>query len=491
MRASIENGNGNWAEAWSTVGGLYGKGRGITRRDGTVVDFAFAWPGADGLWHTLESAYDLEDEGENDVYVDPDLLDAVLGRPNGSDSVRDWYVSAFPSDDLGPEIDPDLTFRDAEAALALGGGFYDALGVGDSCVRERVFAEIATRNDLDYGDVYGYWEAERPLPAPGDAEVARAVAVHQIDNRFAVPSAHRDRESAIGRLADIVRSSEGDHAARVLSTLERFALETARGRTAFDVVAYDDGGPNGESWTAVISDTYLNGLADDGESHYMTFDSKAELDAYVEAFAAKRGLQIVDMDDLVDPDAPEGSLRAVLVPVGEPPREIRLAPDARGHHLDALQEAVGGRIAAFGVLEDDFDGSTLYVNDDGLAGCAPNRAIYATEKMAETGYLSQLDFETVVKPGDLYTVVHGDIVAVGFDRLTGDSVSLTDEQVEKVTSYFTDVSGPGSGASARSALVKELHDERVEEAVQALAAAIDWGALDGAPARGDDDGNRG
>lgn len=47
------------------------------------------------------------------------------------------------------------------------------------------------------------------------------------------------------------------------------------------------------------------------------------------------------------------------------------------------------------------------------------RAIFATEEMAKAGYLSQLDYSKVVEMGDFYTVLNGDIVAVGFDPEPG------------------------------------------------------------------------
>lgn len=92
--------------------------------------------------------------------------------------------------------------------------------------------------------------------------------------------------------------------------------------------------------------------------------------------------------------------------------------------------------------------ATGYVNEEGLFTCPPNRAIFATEEMAKAGYLSQLDYSKVVEMGDFYTVLNGDIVAVGFDPETGESRSLTDGETARVEGYFTVISRPGSGAKA-------------------------------------------
>lgn len=136
-------------------------------------------------------------------------------------------------------------------------------------------------------------------------------------------------------------------------------------------------------------------------------------------------------------------MRGIIIRTDEMPEEIDLALDERGSALGSLQKAVGGCIEPFNIL---FNGGIdLYINDEGLFTCPPNRAIYATEAMEETGYLSQLDYATPVKEGELYTILHGDIVAVGYDTNTGSSRDLTDDEMREVTEYFTNHSAPGSG----------------------------------------------
>lgn len=107
---------------------------------------------------------------------------------------------------------------------------------------------------------------------------------------------------------------------------------------------------------------------------------------------------------------------------------------------------MGGNIETFDIAFGE--GVSLYVNEEGLFTCPPNRAIFATEEMAKAGYLSQLDYSKVVEMGDFYTVLNGDIVAVGFDPETGESRSLTDGETARVEGYFTVISRPGSGAKA-------------------------------------------
>lgn len=90
--------------------------------------------------------------------------------PEGYDDnlVRDWFMRNYPDDQLGEEIDPDLTFDGALRAVARGDGFYDALGVGDSIVRNLVFDELAARTGLSYGDIYERWLNQTPWPPAPD-----------------------------------------------------------------------------------------------------------------------------------------------------------------------------------------------------------------------------------------------------------------------------------------------------------------------------------
>lgn len=70
--------------------------------------------------------------------------------------IRDWYVKAYPTDNLGEEIS-DATFVDLFDALDNYLDVYKLLGVGDSLIRERCFEKLAEIIDEDYGYVYEQW----------------------------------------------------------------------------------------------------------------------------------------------------------------------------------------------------------------------------------------------------------------------------------------------------------------------------------------------
>ena len=64
--------------------------------------------------------------------------------------------------------------------------------------------------------------------------------------------------------------------------------------------------------------------------------------------------------------------------------------------------------------------------------------------MEEAGYLSMMvsmmDYGSPVKEGELYSILCGDLVAVGFDFETGENRDLSADEMSRVADYFTEVS---------------------------------------------------
>ena len=147
-------------------------------------------------------------------------------------------------------------------------------------------------------------------------------------------------------------------------------------------------------------------------NHFSTMNrARVELSAFIQS----EGGAPLPEDALGTPE--EQGIRAMLIATGEPPREVTLLPDKNGSTLKSLQALVGGNIETFDIAFGEE--VSLYVNEEGLFTCPPN-----------------------------YTVLNGDIVAVGFDPETGESRSLTDGETARVEGYFTVISRPGSGAKA-------------------------------------------
>lgn len=157
--------------------------------------------------------------------------------------------------------------------------------------------------------------------------------------------------------------------------------------------------------------------------------------------------QGITVHGLMYPD--EGkTLRALLIPTGEPPREVGISA---ADSLHDLQEYVGGHIEPLDVLG---GGITLYVNDEGLGTLPPNRALYATREMEHEGYLSQMDFSHVAKEGELYTILFGNIVAVSYDD-EGELQDLPHDQFNRLTEQFRD---PSTGMREVAGILRRRHE---------------------------------
>lgn len=130
-------------------------------------------------------------------------------------------------------------------------------------------------------------------------------------------------------------------------------------------------------------------------NHFSTMNrARVELSAFIQ----NEGGAPLPEDALGTPE--EQGIHAMLIATGELPREVTLLPDKNGSTLKPLQALVGGNIEAFDIAFGET--VSLYVNEEGLFTCPPNRAIFATEEMAKAGYLSQLDYSKVVDGGFLH-----------------------------------------------------------------------------------------
>jgi hypothetical protein len=68
--------------------------------------------------------------------------------------IRTWYLSKYPSDELGKELHEGTTFQGLFSDMDAYQNVYDTLGVTDSIIRERVFEELAKIMKVPYSYVY-------------------------------------------------------------------------------------------------------------------------------------------------------------------------------------------------------------------------------------------------------------------------------------------------------------------------------------------------
>jgi len=72
-------------------------------------------------------------------------------------NIRQYYLEAFPTDDLGFELNETPTFAGLLNQLIVSGDVYRYIGVSDSIVRERLFERLAVELEVSYEYVYNLW----------------------------------------------------------------------------------------------------------------------------------------------------------------------------------------------------------------------------------------------------------------------------------------------------------------------------------------------
>jgi hypothetical protein len=72
-------------------------------------------------------------------------------------TIREYYVSKYPTDDMGAGINPTATFAGLLNQLIVGGDVYEYLYVYDSIIRERLFERLAEELEVGYEYVYQLW----------------------------------------------------------------------------------------------------------------------------------------------------------------------------------------------------------------------------------------------------------------------------------------------------------------------------------------------
>lgn len=71
--------------------------------------------------------------------------------------IREWYMSNYPTDELGKDIQHEVTFYDLFECMDNYKDVYELLGVDDSIVRERVFSKLAEIMEVSYDYIYDQW----------------------------------------------------------------------------------------------------------------------------------------------------------------------------------------------------------------------------------------------------------------------------------------------------------------------------------------------
>jgi hypothetical protein len=72
-------------------------------------------------------------------------------------TIREYYLTKYPTDELGVELNQTPTFAGLLNQLIVGGDVYRYIGVSDSIIRERLFEGLAEELNVKYDYVYDLW----------------------------------------------------------------------------------------------------------------------------------------------------------------------------------------------------------------------------------------------------------------------------------------------------------------------------------------------
>lgn len=72
-------------------------------------------------------------------------------------TIKEFYLSNYPTDELGNEINTNATFVGLFHTLDTFGDVYKYIGVGDSMIRERIFEKLAKEMGVNYNEIYNQW----------------------------------------------------------------------------------------------------------------------------------------------------------------------------------------------------------------------------------------------------------------------------------------------------------------------------------------------
>jgi hypothetical protein len=72
-------------------------------------------------------------------------------------TIKEFYLSNYPTDELGNEIHTKATFIGLFEVLDTYKDVYDYIGVYDSIIRERIFEKLANEMGVNYNEIYNQW----------------------------------------------------------------------------------------------------------------------------------------------------------------------------------------------------------------------------------------------------------------------------------------------------------------------------------------------
>ena len=114
--------------------------------------------------------------------------------------IRDWYMKTYPTDDLGEELNDEVTFEDMWNEDYKEYNIYQVMGVGDSVIRERLFEHLAEIKGVTYNEVYNKMFSSDEYAKGGSVKKVPAYVKKRLE---ALRTEIREERISTGEIAEL------------------------------------------------------------------------------------------------------------------------------------------------------------------------------------------------------------------------------------------------------------------------------------------------
>lgn len=74
-------------------------------------------------------------------------------------NLKRWYKSKYPHDNMGDELNAEVSLLDVLDGMIAGRDLYDIIKAQDSLLRERIFEKLSETMCISYIIIYSLWLA--------------------------------------------------------------------------------------------------------------------------------------------------------------------------------------------------------------------------------------------------------------------------------------------------------------------------------------------
>lgn len=135
--------------------------------------------------------------------------------------IKNWYTKTYPTDEIGKEINSNVSLWELWSYMSNGYNVYDVLGVRDSMVRERVFEKLSETLGVKYDVVYKKWLSSISYELGGDTGLP-AGAEQQFANYYLGEGASAGIFAKGGSIENQYEGKSAEEVWNMLSTSQKY-----------------------------------------------------------------------------------------------------------------------------------------------------------------------------------------------------------------------------------------------------------------------------